>query len=78
MTKRIEWMSLPQWMELTAEEHHRLSIYLQTQNAELGIDVAGYHTGGRRLQFEDDPDQKDHDEYIDDMGLGGKRYRERR
>jgi hypothetical protein len=66
-------MTLPQWMGLTAEEHHRLAIYLQEQNAELGIDIDGYHTGGQQLQFE-----KDDEEYLESMSLGGRPYKERR
>jgi hypothetical protein len=71
--KRISWMTLVQWIELTAEQHHRLAVYLQEQNAELGIDINGYHTGGQQLQFE-----KDDEEYREKMSLGGKPYRERR
>jgi hypothetical protein len=78
MTKRIEWMTLPEWMGLTAEQHRCLDAYLKEQNAELGIDIDGSHTGGRQLQFEHDPDQLDRDEYIEDMSRGGKRYRVRR
>jgi hypothetical protein len=68
--KRIEWMTLPQWLALTPEQHHRLVIYLQKQNAELGIDVDGWHTGGAQLQFE-----KDDAEYEEKMSLGGQPYK---
>jgi hypothetical protein len=42
---------------------------------ELGIDLMGDHTNDIARQ---DEFQKDHDEDVADMSLGGKRYRERR
>jgi hypothetical protein len=71
MSKPIYWIPLTRWMSLTLEEHRELDKFVAARGCELGVDILGYHT--------DQPDdvQKDHDEYIEDVSLGGRRYRVR-
>jgi hypothetical protein len=71
MSKRIYWIPLIRWMSLTLEEHRELDKFVAARGCELGIDVAGYHTNER------DEFQKDRDEYVEEMSLGGRRYKVR-
>jgi hypothetical protein len=75
VAKPTYWVSMGQWMGLTIEQHRRLDAYCREMGMELGIDLMGDHTNDIARQ---DEFQKDHDEDVADMSLGGKRYRERR
>jgi hypothetical protein len=70
--KPIYWITLTRWMSLTLEEHGELDRFVSKRGCELGIDVAGFHTN------ECDEFQKDRDEYIEEMSLGGRPYKVRR
>jgi hypothetical protein len=59
-------------MSLTLEEHRELDLFVNKRGYELGIDVAGFHTNER------DDCQKDRDEYVEEMSLGGRPYKVRR
>jgi hypothetical protein len=73
MSKPIYWIPMTRWMSLTLEEHRELDKFVNAHGCELGIDIAGYHSNEMVL-FEV---QKDRDEYVEEMSLGGRRYRVR-
>jgi hypothetical protein len=70
-SKPVHWVSMQRWMNLTIEEHRRLDAYCRDMGTELGIDLVGDRVPGLREQIEF---QKDRDEYIEEMSLGGERY----
>lgn len=59
-SKRTIWVSIEEYQRLTTEDHAQWN---------FGIDLT---RGGDWRNY--DP-QKDHDEYIEEMSLGGKPYR---
>jgi hypothetical protein len=65
---------MKRWMRLTLDEHQRLNDYVHEMGLELGIDLIGDYYDEK----EQDAFQRDHDEFIEDMSLGGKRYRVKR
>jgi hypothetical protein len=71
MSKPIYWIPLTRWMSLTLEEHRELDKFVKARGCEVGVDVAGYHTE------QHDEIQKDRDEYVEEMSLGGRRYKVR-
>jgi hypothetical protein len=74
MTKPVYWLSMRRWMALTLDEHRRLEDYVREMGLQLGVDLIGDRCGEKQQ----DDFQRDDDEFVDDMGLGGKRYRMKR
>jgi hypothetical protein len=72
MSKPIYWLPMSRWMSLTLEEHRELDKFVKAHGYELGIDIAGYHTE------QADEVQKNRDEYVEEMSLGGRPYKVRR
>jgi hypothetical protein len=72
MSKPIYWIPMTRWMSLTFEEHRALDRFVKKRGYELGIDIAGYHTE------QQDEVQKNRDEYVEEMSLGGRPYKVRR
>jgi hypothetical protein len=71
MTKPIYWLSMKRWMALTLDEHQRLEDYVREMGAQLGIDLIG----DRCDEKQQDDFQKDREEYLGEMSLGGMPYR---
>ena len=68
MSKPVYWITLEQWMALTPAAHQRLNEHIERRGAELGIDVAGWHTDEIRAQ---DDFQKDKNEGRERFGGPG-------